>query len=154
VWGIGAGQLQRKSDGTWEDWRDRQAKFAADREELLSGHAVEPFLLSLAFLSKVKSTKTIRQGTGSYWLKHIAENYHCTYPEGDSLGPQYVANGVLIAAAVHAGFRIKTYVDHLGYDLPNVSFNMSTPLLLDLDCEIRPDCAAQYQRRRQERRRH
>ena len=153
MWGIGVGEPRRKSDGKWESWPDLQAKFIARREELLSDHAVEPFLLSLAFLSRVKPTKTIRKGTGSYWLKHIAENYACTYPEGDKLGPQYVTNGVLIAAAVHAGFNTKTYVDDSGYDSLNVSFNMSKPSLEDLDCEIRPNGArAQDRRRREERR--
>lgn len=43
------------------------------------------------------------KGTGSYWVKHIAENFACSYPEGEKLGPRYVSNGVLIAAAIHAG---------------------------------------------------
>lgn len=152
--GIGVGEPRRKPDGKWEDWRDQQAKFMKDREALLSDYAVEPFLLSLAMLERVKPTKTIRPGTSSYWLKHIAENYACTYPEGNELGPQYVANGVLIAAAIHAGFKIKTYVDERGFDSLNVSFNMSKPSLIDLDCEIRPDGAqAQDRRRREELRR-
>ena len=95
----------------------------------------------------VRPTKTIRKGTGSYRLKHIAENYACTYPEGEKLGPTYVTNGVLIAAALHAGFRMKTYVDERGYDCVNVSFNMSKPCLDDLDCEIRPNGACAAHRR-------
>lgn len=155
MWGIGVGRPRRKEDGRWEDFRDMNVKFRQDRAELVSDGAVEAFLTSLAFLARVTPTKTIRKGTGSYWLKHIAENYACTYPDGDKLGPTYVANGVLIAAALHAGFKIKTYVDELGYDDLNVSFNMSKPCLEDLDCEIRPNGGrAQDRRHREEMKRH
>ena len=105
----------------------------------MSDHATEQFLLSLAFLARVQPTKTIRPYTNSYWLKHIAENYGCTYPEGHELGPQYVSNPALIAAAIHAGFEYKTYVDELGYDSLNVRFNMSKTSLVDLDCAFRPN---------------
>lgn len=151
MWGIGVGRPRRKSDGRLEDVREMNARFTGERAELVGDGAVEAFLASLAFLARVTPTKTIRKGTGSYWLKHIAENYVCIYPEGEALGPVYVSNGVLIAAALHAGFRIKTYVDDFGYDEPNVNFNMSKPVLEDLDCEIRPDgTRAQERQRRQQ----
>ena len=146
MWGIGTGRPQRKLDGKFETSREQYARFLAEREALVSDHAIEPFLLSLACLANVKRTKTIRPG-GSYWIKHIAENYACTYPEGEKLGPRYVANGALIAAAVHAGFEFKTYVDHLGYDAVNVSFNMSKVALEDLDCRVRPTGAIAQSRR-------
>lgn len=139
VWGIGSGGPQRKEDGRWEDARAMNASFQEARAELLSDGAVEPFLASLSFLRRVTPTKTIRQGTGSYRLKHIAENFACSYPEGEKLGPTYVENGVFIAAALHAGFKMKTYVDSRGYDELNVSFNMSKPCLEELDCEVRPN---------------
>jgi hypothetical protein len=72
-----------------------------------------------------KRTKTVRSGNGSYRLKHVAENYVCAYPEGEKLGPDYVPNGMLIAAALHMGFKYKTHVDDLGYDTQNATFNMS-----------------------------
>lgn len=151
AWGIGVGRPRRKEDGRWETSKELNAKFVRDRKELIGDGAVGAFLTSLAFVGLVTPTKTIRKGTGSYWLKHIAENYVCRYPEGEKLGPIYVPNGVLIAAALHAGFQIKTYVDDFGYDDLNVSFNMSKPGLEDLDCEIRPDGArAQNRRRRQQ----
>jgi hypothetical protein len=151
MWGIGVGGPQRKSDGRWEDVREMNVKFVRAREQLVGDGAVEPFLASLAFLARVTPTKTIRRGTGSYWLKHVAENFTCTYPEGDELGPTYVPNGVFIAAALHSGFQIKTHPDALGYDDMNVSFNMSRPNLVNLDCEIRPNGAyAQDRCRRQE----
>jgi hypothetical protein len=152
VWGIGIQRPAPKQGGGWEDARDLNAKFVKARRELIDDSSVEPFLASLAFLARVTPTKTIRSGTGSYWLKHIAENYACTYPDGEELGPTYVPNGVFIAAALHGGFRMKTYVDDHGYDEPNVSFNMSRPGLEDLDCEIRPGGAyaeaRRYKRRR------
>jgi hypothetical protein len=155
MWGIGIGRPQRKSDGKWEDSRDRYAKFVEARKELVSDGAVGAFLASLAFIARVTRTKTIRQGTGSYRLKHIAENFACTYPEGNKLGPRYVPNGVLIAAAIHAGFQYRSYFDELGYDDLNVSFNMSKPCIDDLDCEIRSNGAhAQSRKYRAETRRY
>ncbi len=137
MWGMGVGSPTRKADGHWEDFRDMNARFVGAREELIGESAVSGFLASLAFLSRITPTRTIRNGMGSYGLKHVAENFICTYPEGGKLGPTYVSNGVFIAAAIHAGFRIKTYVDDLGYNNLNVSFNMSKPTLEQLDREIR-----------------
>lgn len=147
MWGIGVGTRKRKADGKRESSQEFHARFAAERQVLLSDDAVEPFLLSFALVARIKPTKTVRAGIGSYGLKHIAENYACTYPGGEELGPQYVANGALIAAAVHAGFKMKTYVDDLGYDELNVSFNMSKSAVEDLDCEIRPNGARAQARR-------
>lgn len=141
MWGIGIGRPRRKADGEWESWRDRNVRFVDAREELVSDGAVGAFLTSLAFIAKVKRTRTIRNHTGSYRLKHIAENFACTYPEGSRLGPKYVPNGALIAAAVHAGFQYRSYVDELGYDDLNVNFNMSKPCIDELDREIRPNGA-------------
>jgi hypothetical protein len=154
IWGIGYGRSQRKPDGKWEDPQERYARFKEHRSELLDDYAITPFLLSLALLTGVVRTKTIRQGTGSYGVKHIAENFKCTYPDGEKLGPHYVPNGVLIAAAIHAGFMKKSHFDELGYHSLNVTFNMSKPCLDDLDYEIRPDSGrSQDQRRAEERRR-
>lgn len=147
MWGIGIGRPQRNTDGKRESGDEFSKRFVAARAELVSDFAVVPFLLSLALLERVPMTKTIRQGTGSYWLKHIAENYVCTYPGGEELGPRYVPNGALIAAAVHAGFRFKSYVDEYGYEAIGVNFNMSKPALVDLDCEIRPNGARAEERR-------
>ncbi|HWG06457.1 MAG TPA: hypothetical protein VG271_15710, partial [Beijerinckiaceae bacterium] len=154
MWGMGVGRPERKADGKWEDVREFSARFSASRKDLLSDGGIDAFLASLAFLTKVTPTKTVRNGTGSYWLKHIAENYSCTYPEGEKLGPRYIPNGAFIAAAIQAGFKFKLFVDELGYTNVNVTFNMSKPLLVDLDCQIRPNGAhAQSRRARQEMRR-
>ncbi|ULJ75893.1 hypothetical protein [Rhizobium gallicum] len=153
AWGIGYGRSQRKHDGKWESPEERYSRFLESRSRLLSEDAASPFLTSLALLAKVTRTKTIRKGTGSYWVKHIAENLECTYPEGEPLGPHYVPNGVLIAAAIHAGFLTKSHYDELGYHSPNVTFNMSKPCLEDLDYVIRPDSGRSQDRRREEERR-
>lgn len=145
-----SGRPKRKEDGKWEDPREQYARVMESRGEFFEGHAAEEFLLSLAFLSQVHPTKTIRPNTSSYWIKHIAENFVCAYPEGDKLGPQYVSNGALIAAAIHAGFIFKTHTDELGYDSLNVSFNMSRRFLDDLDCKIRPTGARAQERQRRE----
>jgi len=152
--GIGVGRPKRKDDGNWETAREHYGRVLQSREEFLGDDGLEQFLLSLAFVGRVEPTKTIRPGTGSYRLKHIAENYSCSYPAGGRLGPRYVSNGALIAAAVHTGFRYKTYIDDLGYDSLNVNFNMSKSSLDDLDCETRPDGACAERRRFRAERRH
>lgn len=138
IHGIGFGRPQRNADGLRQTPQQQYAEFLERRQECLGQDAAEAFLRSLALLARVKPTKTIRSGTGSYRLKHIAENYACTYPEGEALGPDYVPNGMLIAAALHMGFKYKTHVDDLGYDTQNASFNMSKVVIDDLDVEIRP----------------
>lgn len=151
TWGIGVGELQQKPDGRWETYQERHRRFLAERAEFVVDGNVEPFLLALALVNRIPATTTIRPGTGSYKLKHIAENYRASYPDGAPLGPVYVANGLVIAAALHAGFRCKTYVQESGFDGVNVSFNMSKRVIIDLDCEIRPNgAAAQARQRRKE----
>lgn len=100
--GIGVGAPSLKSDDTRENWKDLAAKFDKQRADLLGDRATELFLLALAFVSRVERTKTIRSDADSYRLKHMTEKYAGTFPEGGKLGPQYVTNGILIAAAVQA----------------------------------------------------
>lgn len=151
--GIGIGPPQRVGGRRSETAADRRRTFDKGRAELTSEYAAEPFLLSLAFVSRVERTKTVRPATNSYWLKHIAESYAATYPEGEELGPRYVSNGILIAAAIHAGFAVKMFVDDDGFESLNTGFNMSKASLYDLDCEIRPDGSRAQARRERERQR-
>lgn len=148
MWGMGIGRPHSKTDGLRESISESNQRFLDERSRLVSREAVGGFLRSLCFLSGVRQTKTIRPKTGSYWLKHIAEKFPCHYPDGEKLGPDYVENGTFIAAALHLGFRMKTYHDEFGYYQPNVSFNMSEPQLVDLDVEFRPDGAKAQDRRR------
>ena len=138
IHGLGFGRPQRNADGSRQTPQQQYAEFVERREECVGRRATEAFLRSLALLARVRETKTVRSGTNSYRLKHIAENYACTYPEGEKLGPDYVPNGMLIAAALHMGFKYKSHVDDLGYDLPDATFNMSKAVIDDLDAEIRP----------------
>lgn len=138
VGGMDRGLPQCKPDGEWETDADI---FSALRADLVSNLAAQPFLASLALLAEVSPTKTVRPSAGSYHLKHVAEQYACTYPEGEKLGPVYVPNGVFIAAALHLGFKIKTHINHFGDLSPNVSFNISVKNLDDLDYRTRGDGA-------------
>lgn len=147
VWGMGAGQPRRKPDGRWETTEERGHRFRESRANLTSDSTIEAFLTSMAFLQNIPKTKTIRQGTGSYSVKHTAENYPCTFPEGEPLGPQYVPNGALIAAAIQSGFRYKLHDDEFGYYSVNVTFNMSKTRLDDLDCIYRPNGARAHSRK-------
>jgi hypothetical protein len=121
----------------FESPQESYARFRLDRAEFLFRGGFDQFLLALAFVQRIPPTKTVR-GAGSYRLKHIAENMRFTTADGTTIGPKYVSNGALIAAALSAGFKMKTYVDHLGYDAINVSFNMPKRVIEDLDCEYCP----------------
>jgi hypothetical protein len=81
------------------------------------------------------------------------ENYECTFPEGEKLGPVYVPNGLLIAAAIHAGFDVKPHTDSYGRESLNAGFNMGKTSLYDLDFEIRANGGRVKARRERERQR-
>jgi hypothetical protein len=152
AWGYGIGRFRRQADGTRETPQERNARFLEQRAYLLGDNALDQFLLALGLVQRIPTTKTIRNGTGSYRLKHIAENNTCALPCGRLIGRSidmdYVANGVLVAAALHAGFKAKTHIDELGYESVNVTFNMSKPAIDDLDCRVRPNGARAQDRRR------
>ena len=107
------------------DHSSSELEFREKRAELLSDSAVEPFLLSLTFLRRLDPTRGVNKDISSYGLKHLAEKFACAFPDGTPLGPQYVPNGVLIAAAVHAGFDMRTTKDQRGREGPNAYFNIS-----------------------------
>ncbi|MGQ3150398.1 hypothetical protein [Brevundimonas mediterranea] len=149
-WGWGCGRPERR-DGRWETPYENYDRFLRYRDELTDIRVADQVLRAIAMLSRVPATRTIRPDTDSYRLKHIAENFPCDYPDGELLGPEYVANGPLIVAASHFGFRYRTGRDPQGYEWPNVTFNMSQSHLLELDIVCRPNGArAQARRRRQE----
>lgn len=121
--GYGYGSPRRRADGRSETWDEEQARFRDYRADLLD--STDEFLRAYSFLENIPKTQTIRPKTSSYWIKHIAEKYLCQYPDGSSLGPDYVSNGAVIAAALHLGFRWRNYPDGWGYPSLNVGFNMS-----------------------------
>lgn len=152
--GIGVGEPKVSSGGTMETKSERMQRHAGLRSELLSDWSTLPFLLSLALVQRIPRTRTIRPGSGSYRLKHVTENSVTTFPGGGILGPLYVPNGVLIAAAIHAGFEYETGRAASGYPDLNVTFAMQKKVIDDLDVEFRPNGAlAQDRGRREELRR-
>jgi hypothetical protein len=139
--GFGSGQPRLLSDGRRETRAAREEKFLKDREEMLGERFATSFLIAHDFVLELRHMKTIRAGSDSYRLKHIAENRPCTYPNGAELGPDYVFNGALIAAAIHNGFQCKFGFDSLGYEHPNANFNMSKSQIEDFDAIFRPNGA-------------
>jgi len=84
---------------------------------MLSPRAVDEFMKACRFLSQFGQRLTINTRSSSYGLKHEAERFHreLAGPDHDP----YVSNGMLIAAAVHLGFKLK----QVG---PNAYFNITT----------------------------
>lgn len=90
---------------------ERRAKFAETRAEMLDDYAAEEFARAVAYPSQFGRRKTINLKSGSYGLKHGAERF----------AGRYVANGMLIAAALAIGFSARP--THPGS--PNAFFNIS-----------------------------
>jgi hypothetical protein len=90
---------------------ERRAKFAENRAGMLDDYAAAEFVRAVAYLSRFGRRKTINTKSGSYGLKHGAEKF----------AGGYVANGMLIAAALALGFSAKP--THFGS--PNAFFNIS-----------------------------
>lgn len=149
--GFGIGPRERTNEGRWENASEYAARLEEGRAELLTDYATSPFLASLALLGRVERTRTVRPGTSSYKLKHIAENFRCSFPSGEELGTVYVPNGVFIAAAIYAGLQLRIHRDEKGREAMNADFNISRRSIDDLDCEIRPDGGAATRRRAKER---
>lgn len=147
-WGQYVGRRRIGDDGRRETSEQHHARFLTERARLLAVEGLDEFLIALAFVQQVPTTRTIRDGSGSYRLKHIAEASQCTFPCGHVLGPKYVSNGALIAAALHASFRSKTHRDDLGYEAVGVTFNMSKAAIDELDCKLRPNGSLAQDRRR------
>jgi hypothetical protein len=135
---------ERLPNGKRETAIQHHERFLKEREKLSSDLACVEFLQSLVLLQQLRPIKNINHRAGSYGLKHIAEKIVCHYPGGEKLGPGYIANGTLIVAAVHAGFKYKTYVDHLGYESVNVAFNMSRVSIDDVLIEVDPSRLTDY----------
>lgn len=98
---------------------DEQAEFQAQRFRLLDSKKVSEFLRSLAFLQSAVPTRRNPLPTDSYALKHLAEKFLYTSPDGTQTGNGYVSNGMLIAAGIHANVPWKHDPGE-----PNVQFNM------------------------------
>lgn len=78
----------------------------------------EEILTAIDFLKLLTPTKTatLSQSTGSYGLKHMAENWG--HDHGRS---PYISNGELIVAAIWLDFPVRPY----GWRNPNVAIGVS-----------------------------
>jgi hypothetical protein len=92
--------------GAW--WNDEDEEFQRNKNALLN--KTEIFVKICDWLETVNIKKIKGINTSSYYIKHIVE---------EVIGG-YVSNGILIAAAIHYGFKYKLYDKN-----PNVNFNMS-----------------------------
>ena len=135
VEGIGAGD-RRRVNGVPETASNRQRRIDNSRTDFTSDHGVEEFLRALVCVSRVRSIKRIDRQADSYELKHLAEKTPCTYPEGQELGPDYVSNGALIAAAIYAGFNHRQINDGVKEPSLNANFNMSSSSIRELRAEF------------------
>ncbi len=138
AWGYRVGRPQRKDDGRYESESERQARFETARNEMLTDGCADEFLRALVLVQLLTPIKSINPHAGSYGLKHRAEKLPSSCPDGSTLGPHYVSNGILMAAAVYAGYRYKTYADDLGYTSINVAFNMSQTSIDDVIATYEP----------------
>lgn len=102
-------RVPRDRSGTAEE---AETRFLASRAEMLSQHSVDEFIRAAEFLSKFGRRKSVNRKRTSYGLKHDAER-----AAGD-----YVANGMMIAAALAMGFSAER--THSGS--PNAHFNISS----------------------------
>lgn len=84
----------------------RDAEFVDGRRSMLSPEAVAEFMRAVEFLAQWDKRGTINRSWSysSSVLRRQAENFHeRKYGSGDN----NVANGMLIAAAIHLGFKIQ-----------------------------------------------
>ena len=113
--------LTRYGLGVFEPWRktpeQREAELIKGREAMLLPYHMGEFIRARDFLSQFAHRATINTKISSYGLKHQAEQF---YRERGA-GASYVSNGLLIAAAVHLGFKIKQVGDS-----PNPYFNLGS----------------------------
>ncbi|MEH3101662.1 hypothetical protein [Sphingomonas adhaesiva] len=100
---------------------ERQALLAERRREGYDDDwAADQFELAMIFLSRQRKIKTLNRKTGSYGLKHRAEGLSRHFGLFTHLG-NYVANGMLIAAAYASGFTVR----RIGFHSYNAFINIS-----------------------------
>jgi hypothetical protein len=90
------------------------------REAYESDWSFDQFELAWIYLSRQQKIKSINRRTGSYRLKHGAENLKRKFGHFRPLG-DYVSNGMLIAAAYSLGFQVKP----IAHDNYNALLNIS-----------------------------
>ena len=94
-----------------ETWAEYKERASTSRKEFLENGSIEQVLRSLAFIPVYQKTEAATRQQNSYGLKHKAEKHPSTYPDGSKLGPGYVAQGAVVAAALLSGFSYREYED-------------------------------------------
>ncbi len=112
--GMGASPMRLPHDR----YNDRLKR---ERDALLDDSALIGFLRSLELIGRLQHSQKVNARAHSYRLKHIAEKFDFSFPNGEKENWSHVANGSLIAAAIHLGIRIKRHDDDGELDL-NPSF--------------------------------
>lgn len=106
---------QRGFDSAWmrvsgemdKPLKERLALLAERRKEAYEDDwSFDQFELAWIYLSRQQKIKSINRRTGSYGLKHRAENLMREFGHFRPLG-NYVSNGMLIAAAYSLGFEVR-----------------------------------------------
>jgi len=105
-----------------------ESEFAKDRAAMLKAGAIEEFDRCYQWLTRLEKTKAINASVSSYGLKHKVERHWRTVAPG---GLAYVANGMCIAAAHAAGFKMARVGDS-----PNAMFNISRRSLKANDSKV------------------
>lgn len=94
-----------------------ESESAKLRAEMLEPDALEQFDRCYQWMTRLEKTKSINADVSSYGLKHKVESHwRAVVPSSHS----YVANGMLIASAHAAGFKVVRVGDS-----PNAMFNVS-----------------------------
>ncbi len=101
----------------------REAEFQSNRQAMLNPRAIGEFVRAREFLSQFGQRKSINRKISSYGLKHRAEEFHRDNGSDDP----YVGNGMLIAAAVHLGFRTARTGINANLNIGAKGSNRSTP---------------------------
>jgi|GEM_PF-1322894 len=102
-------------DGASRGIRARNKRLIESRALLLANE--EKFEAACIWINSLERTRTINRLHTSYFLKHIAER---------SIGLGHIANGTLIAAAIHCGFKFEQ-----SRQAPNLFFNIDEESLQD-----------------------
>jgi hypothetical protein len=108
----------------WGNYKTAEAgrgAFVEKRSNLLTDQCADQFELAMIYLSQLKIRKTLNRDYSTYNLKHQAENISRERGLFTHLG-DYVCNGVLIAAAICAGFTVR----RIAWDSTNGFVNATT----------------------------
>ena len=114
--------LKQHPDLSGHGWRDggmTQTEFQQDRKWMLTPEAFVQFYNACKWIRLMDPIQSINRNVTSYGLKHMAERYQNTY----------IANGILIAAALDAGYRYRKCRNNS----PNCRFNMSQKSIKQYD---------------------